>query len=450
MYHQENASNKDTIYAECSGYGRSGVKVFRLSGCRALSIIKLLNPNLSLEANFAKLVTIYYPESKDPIDQSLVIYFQSPQSFTGEDIIEIHTHGSIAISNILYKIFSGIAGVRIAQPGEFAKRAFLNGKMDLTQAEGLADLIDAETEMQHKQSITQFGGKLKNIYEDWRARLIKINALLEYWIDFPDEDIPENVISDALHMIGMLDKEIREHLQDNDRGIKIKEGIKLVILGRPNVGKSSLINYLSQNEIAIISDMPGTTRDILTSHLDIGGYPVTLIDTAGIRDSNHEIEKIGIEKSYQKAEEADVRLIIFDHNSIESGVAQLGAIINENTICIFNKIDLRQPSIQHIHGKKLVPISIKAKLGMNLLESELLNTIKKIAGPRESPAITRARYKDKLNQSIKILSAIHQDKDLVLITEDIRMATRYLSQLTGKISVDDILSEIFSNFCIGK
>lgn len=454
MYHQANASNKDTIYAECSGYGRAGVKVFRISGSQALDVMKSFNPTLSLKPNIATLATIYYPGTQARIDQSLVIYFQSPASFTGEDIIEIHTHGSIAISNILYKIFAKLEVVRIAQPGEFAKRAFLNGKMDLTQAEGLADLIEAETEMQHKQSIAQFGGSLKNIYESWRVKLITINALLESLLDFPDEDIPPHIVSEAFQMIDILNKEIHDHLKDSDRGIKLKEGIKLVILGKPNVGKSSLINYLSQNEIAIISDIAGTTRDILTSHLDIGGYPVTLIDTAGIRDSNDEIEKMGIEKSYQKAEEADIKLIMFDHHTIDSDVSDLIKMIDDKTICILNKVDLGIGIDVDVDvekgGKELHKISLKERVGLEELELEVLESIKRVCDPGSHPGITRSRYKDKLREVTDVLDSIMYTKELELICEDIRIATRNIGQLTGKISVDDILSEIFSSFCIGK
>jgi tRNA modification GTPase len=451
MYSQENTNSKDTIFSECSGNGKSGVKVFRISGSKAFEIILYFNPAIQINPRQAIYKNIYYPNTKNLIDKSLIIFFKGPSSFTGEDIIEIHTHGSIAISKIIYNILSKIDGVRLAGPGEFSKRAFLNGKMDLTEAEGLADLIDSETIMQHKQAVRQYNGELKNLYESWRKILIEIYSNLEALIDFPDEDIPSEILVEIKEKILLLKNKINDHLKDNRRGQTLKDGIKLSIIGEPNVGKSSLINYLSQNDISIVSDQAGTTRDIVNCHLDIGGYPIILADTAGINHySSNEIEKEGIRRALKVAKESDIKIILFDYKTIQNISSDIYSLIDENSICVLNKIDISNSEIKMINNNHILNISIKESIGLDRLIDRIIDYAKICASPSASASITRSRYRENLEKIYEILDNIDLEGDIVLLAEDIRICSRYIGRITGKISVDDILGEIFANFCIGK
>jgi tRNA modification GTPase len=454
MHSQENTNNKDTIFAQCSGLGKSGVKIYRISGLDARRVALYFNAKIKLIPRKTIYTNLFYPETNNLIDKALVVFFEGPSSFTGEDILEIHIHGSLAVEKIIYDILSKIEGLRLAGPGEFSKRAFLNGKMDLTEAEGLADLIDAETEMQHKQAIRQYDGELKNIYESWRKILIAIYSNLEALIDFPEDDIPKEIFDDLKVKISFLKNNIKEHLKDNERGQILRNGIKLVIAGEPNVGKSSLINYLSQNEVSIISDKAGTTRDIVTSHLNIGGYPIILTDTAGIRqNSGDEIEKEGIKRAMKALENADIKIILFDHLTIRNISPEILSEISEKSdslICVLNKIDIIDPEIKEIKGNNIINISLKESIGLEKLMDKIIESASKLASPLMNPSITRARYRENLEQIYKILDSVNLDDDIVLLAEDIRICSRYIGRITGTISVDDILGEIFKNFCIGK
>jgi tRNA modification GTPase len=450
MYSQENINSKDTIFAECTGKGKSSVKIFRISGDKAREIALSFNPKISLNPRQVSYINLYYPNSNNLIDKAIVIFFKGPESFTGEDILEIQTHGSMAIVKIIYDILYKIKNVRIAEPGEFSKRAFLNGKMDLTEAEGLADLIDAETTMQHKQAVRQYSGELKNIYESWRKILIEIYSNLEALIDFPEEDIPEEILEELKEKIFILKNQIKNHLKDNNRGQTLKNGIKLVIIGEPNVGKSSLINYLSRNEVSIISDIAGTTRDMINSHLDIGGYPFVITDTAGINyNADNEIEKEGIKRAIKASHEADIKIILFDYQTIKDIKTEILSLVDERAICVLNKIDIQNPNITEIEGNQIVQISIKNSIGLDNLLDEIIKFGDKFASP-SNPSITRIRYRENLEKIYEILDSSDINGDIVLLAEDIRISSRYIGRITGKISVEDILGEIFANFCIGK
>ncbi|MCC2646255.1 MAG: trmE [Rickettsiaceae bacterium] len=441
----------DTIFALSSSPGKAGVSVFRISGRNALRAIEIICPNVTLKPREAQLVSLYSPQNNIIIDKAIALYFKAPHSFTGEDIIEFHTHGSIAICNMLIETLMSIEGFRLAEPGEFSKRAFLNGKMDLTAAEGLADLIEAETSQQVRQAIRQMSGELERLYEGWRADLLKIQSLLEAYIDFPDEDIPDSVLEGVNNTLKKLKQAIIEHLNDNTRGERLRSGIKLAIFGPPNAGKSSLLNYLARREVAIVSSHAGTTRDVLEIHLDIGGYPIVIADTAGIRNTHDEIEAEGIKRAQLAAQNADIKIFIYD---IEQGLpndAQFLDLVDENTIIIANKVDL-QNSKQDLsyQGQKVLALSVKHRIGLDLLLAEITKRAEQLARPSETPAITRMRYRKSLNQALELLNHFDFEKDIVLAAEDIRLAARALSQITGKISVDEILGEIFANFCIGK
>jgi tRNA modification GTPase len=448
-----------TIFAQCSGAGKAGVVVFRVSGPSALDALQqLLCHNIdTMEPRKTYLRKIYQPGSDYIIDESMIVFFKGPSSFTGEDVCEIHAHGSIAVIKMLHEVLSSLPDVRLAEAGEFAKRAFLNGKMDLTAAEGLADLIDAETSMQHKQAIRQFGGALEQIYDSWRKELLQLMSLIEAYIDFPEEDIPDSVLSDATKLVEDLAQQMQAHLRDNHKGERLRSGLKLAIIGAPNVGKSSLLNQLMQRQVAIVSDIAGTTRDVLEGHLDIGGYPIILQDTAGIREHTADvIEQEGIKRSHQSALEADIKLIMFDATSALEKNNPLFSLIDANTIILFNKIDLAPnfavPGFFTEEMNQAPVIAIAAQNGTNIqdLIKAIIVMAEKLASPCESPQITRARHRGEIQRAITSLSDFSLYGDLILAAEDLRMTIRALSNVTGKITVDEILGQIFSNFCIGK
>ena len=302
---------KNTIYALSTVFGKSGVAVIRISGNSVLSVIsKITNIDINtIKPRYAYFTDIINPNTKEILDKSLVLYFKAPYSFTGEDILEIQTHGSKAVLNSVLNILSSIEDVRLAEPGEFSKRAFYNNKMDLTEAEGLADLIDAETSEQQKYAIRQLSGNLKNLYSSWREDLVKTLSYLEAFIDFPEEDIPEYLYNDILNTVFKVKENITLHLKGNSVNERLKNGFQIVIAGATNAGKSSLINTLAKRNAVIVSDIAGTTRDAIDINLDIKGYPVVITDTAGIRETDNIVEQIGVEKSFEIIDKAD--LIIF-------------------------------------------------------------------------------------------------------------------------------------------
>ncbi|MBP7189702.1 MAG: tRNA uridine-5-carboxymethylaminomethyl(34) synthesis GTPase MnmE [Rickettsiaceae bacterium] len=437
----------DSIFAQSSAPGKAGVSVFRISGPSALEVAKILSHMDSFSPRrltFTKL----FDQDGSVIDHAMIVYFNSPHSFTGQDVVEIHTHGSIAISKLLSERVLSTGLVRYAEPGEFARRAFINGKMDLTMAEGLADLIESETTMQHKQAMRQMGGELERLYSDLRAKLLKIISLLEAFIDFPDEEIPEDVLLDSESTIEELKAGLKSHLGDNRRGERLRNGIMLAILGEPNVGKSSLLNFLARREVAIVSNIAGTTRDVIESHLDIGGYPIIICDTAGLRlGTSDVIEEEGMRRAIKYAENADIKIIMFDVDNIATPSEQLLEMIDENTILLLNKVDKNQ---QIMSNYPVIPISIKNNQGLDLLLAEIEKKAQNLAMPSEMPSITRQRHRNSIEQALIALDRCDIRGDIVLAAEDIRIAIRQLSLLTGRIEVDEILGEIFSKFCIGK
>ncbi|KAJ6644834.1 tRNA modification GTPase MnmE [Pseudolycoriella hygida] len=457
----------ETIFAQSSKPGKAGVAIFRISGPKSLQALKCLladNDNLEFIPR-----TMYYKKLTDPkngelIDNALICYFQAPSSFTGEDVVEIYAHGSIAIASLLSRVLLNIADVRLAEPGEFTRRAFLNGKFDLTAAEGVADLIEAETIWQHRQAVRQCGGELEELYNNWKNSLLTIISLLEAYIDFPDEDIPQEVLEEVVSTHQHLKDTIIKHLSDNRRGELLRSGIKLAILGAPNVGKSSLVNFLMQRDIAIVSNIAGTTRDIIEGHLDIAGYPIILQDTAGIRASSDLVELEGINRAINTAKIADIKIIMLDAVEIlqsPSYLSELDSIIkliDKDTIILLNKIDLlsNRGKLDSLISQ-LIPlsnnylkISIKENIGLNELLKNIENIAHNIAGLTETPHITRQRQRAHIEKALEYLENFNIENDLVLATEDVRMVIRSLSNITGKITVEEVLAKIFSNFCIGK
>jgi tRNA modification GTPase len=440
----------DTIYAPASATAKAGITVIRISGRNTKYAIECLGSNVG-QPRFAKLAKIFHPQTKNLIDECVTIYYQEPASFTGEDIVEMNIHGGRAVLDLTLDALSKIQGLRVAEPGEFSKRRFMNGKMDLTQAEGLMDLINAETEAQHKQALKQLAGELGSLYESWRAQLLKLMSLIEAYIDFPDEDLPADIIKNITKQVSFLNTEITDHLSDNQKGEKLREGFYIAIIGETNVGKSSLMNALAKRDVAIVSDIAGTTRDIIEIRLNIAGYLVTIADTAGLRTSNDFLEKEGINRTLDRAKNADLKILVLDAEKYHHTPQELLDLINENTVIVINKIDLfDEVKLSKIINREAILISAQNGTGLNNLLQEINEYVLNFFSITDAPLITRQRHRENLERCKTCLEMFNLEKDIELAAEDLRLASRYLSSLTGKIDVESVLGEIFSNFCIGK
>jgi tRNA modification GTPase len=449
---------EENIFALSTIIGRSGVAVIRASGPTVLDALRKLGVTDLLKPNQVRPVKIYSPSSPDNdiIDRCLILYFKAPNSFTGEDIIEFQTHGSIAVIEELLTELGKIKNFRLAEPGEFSKRAFLNNKLDLTQAEGLVDLIEAETSIQKKVALRQVGGQLRKLYDKWRSDIIFILAQLEAYIDFPEDDIPDSAIDTAKNKITSLVWEINKHLQDDRKGEILLRGIRVAIVGAPNVGKSTLINCLSKRDVAIVSDIAGTTRDVLEVKLNIEGHPFMIYDTAGIRDAENPIEQEGIKRAKMTLANADVCILMVDASDF-STFGLIGALDESypETILLVNKIDLND-SFSHKCYKAdafamIRETSLKKQTNVDILILDLLQLAKKKYSLNSDPLITKARYRNNLLHCLEYLNDfLKSNKSLELMVEDVRLSANSLGNITGKINMDEILDEIFSTFCIGK
>lgn len=445
--------DNQTIYALSTVYGKSGVAVIRISGNNALAALKKMTSldTTKIKPRYAYFVSLKNNEG-NTLDKCLILYFKAPNSFTGEDIVEIQTHGSKAVISGVLSTLAQIEDFRMAEPGEFSKRAFYNGKMDLTEAEGLADLIDAETSEQQKYAMRQMEGGLKNLYDDWREQLLKILAHLEAFIDFPDEDIPNNVMSEMKNNVFKLENSVYEHLKADNIGERLREGFRVVIVGPPNAGKSSLLNAIANREAVIVSDIAGTTRDAIDIHLDIKGYPVMFTDTAGLREANEEIEKKGIEIAYSKIKSADFIICLFDAS--KDGVQIFDNIRNSfknNTILVANKSDkLTSEQCSELEKQGCILISAKQKEGISQILDRIYEFICERFTSNSNLLITRSRYREALQEVMENLQHFSFDKEIELTAEDIRLAARALGKITGRIEVNEILDKIFGDFCIGK
>ena len=443
-----------TIYALSTVLGKSGVAVIRISGSKAFDVVRLMT---SLKTDEIKPRYAYFVKLKDIagqqiLDKCLLLYFKAPNSFTGEDIIELHTHGSRAVISAVLNNLSRIPDFRMAEPGEFSKRAFYNQKMDLTEAEGLADLIDAETEAQQKYALRQMEGNLKNLYEDWREKLVNIMAHLEAYIDFPDEEIPENIVSEMNNTVFKLKNEIKEHLSSDNIGERLREGFRVVIVGRPNAGKSSLLNAIAKRDVVIVSDIAGTTRDAVDIHLDLNGYPVIITDTAGIRETEEAIERQGVEIAYRKIEDADLLLCLYDASQDTVQVFEkIEKTFKNKMIYIANKSDnLTKEQCFEIKKQGITLISVKQQQGIDIVLDKISAVINDKFTSNSNLLITRARYREALNEALRSLDLFNLNKEIELSAEDIRLAARKIGKITGRIEIDEILDKIFGSFCIGK
>ena len=442
-----------TIYALASGSGISGVAVIRVSGDNVKRVIKLLTGKELPSPRVATLRKINNINTSELIDEGIIIWFPGPESYTGEDMAEFHVHGGKAVILAIQNQISRIENCRLAEPGEFTKLAFQNGKINLLKAESIADLISAETEIQRLQAVKIMQGKSSDKFNELREKLIKILSYVEAKIDFPDEDLPEDKIKQIKNNSSKVLYEITKILNDQKVGEIVREGFKIAIVGPTNAGKSSLLNNLANREVAIVSEIAGTTRDVIETHLNIDGYPVVISDTAGIRESKDEIEKKGIKLSLIKAEKADLKLVVVDARNIDlSGF--LNDLLKDNAILVVNKSDLLKEKLHlEITKFKHVLISLKKNLNIEKLISEIKNNLKDKFIFDEDILITRERHRQHLMQCSDHLKSFLQKndkKDFDKAAEDLRLATRHLGMIVGKVDVEEILGSIFNDFCIGK
>ena len=445
-----NPFTTQTIVALASAPGRAGVAVLRASGPKAPQLMWHVCQLPSIPApRRATLCDIIDYRTGETIDHALLLWFPAPHSFTGEDVVEFHIHGGRAILHATLDLLCSIPGVRPAEPGEFSRRAFENGKMDLTEAEGIADLVDAETAAQRRQALRQMDGELGRLYHGWAERLANDLAYIEAEIDFADEDIPPDLAAGRREDVAALAAEIETHLNDRHRGERLREGFTVALLGAPNAGKSSLLNALAKREAAIVDPTPGTTRDVIEVQLDLGGYPVTLADTAGLRESADSIENEGIRRALARAEQADLKLLVFDGSRSGDLDPATIALVDETSLVVMNKMDLTGiPSPQQ--GLSSLPISAKTGEGLADLTARLVREIEKRFVGAGGPALTRARHRAALEECRENLRRALAAPEVELCAEDLRLAIRALGRITGRVDVEDLLDIIFSSFCIGK
>jgi tRNA modification GTPase len=486
------AQSADTIFALASAPGRAGVGVIRISGPAAGTVLRavcgladLPSPRRAIRCRMVD------PADGAPLDDGLALWFPGPSSFTGEDVAELHIHGGRATIEAVAGVLARHAGLRLAEPGEFSKRAFLAGKIDLTEAEAIADLVDAGTDAQRRQALAQLGGGLGARLDSWRAELIDILAHTEAWIDFPDEDLPAGIAAAARARIAGLAAEIRGFLDDNRRGERLRDGLQIVILGAPNAGKSSLLNAIAARPAAIVSEIAGTTRDVIEVHLDLGGWPVTLADTAGLRDAADDIEAEGVRRALDRAAAADLRLVVFDGTQPADApsLAQLdGRGFEESgsegaglegrgrlpALAVVSKIDLGGETPDGLEGHNALRVSAPTGEGLaDLLAALEATAAELLADASDDIPLTRLRHRTALADCAAALaraagpgigsgtgseseseSEPGNEADFgaasELVAEDVRLAARALGRVTGRVDVEDLLDVIFSDFCIGK
>lgn len=440
----EVASLQDTIFALSSGRLPSGVAVVRISGPRVRFVLETIIGAIPTPRNAA--YKLFRSRNGDPIDRGLALFFPGPNSFTGEDCAEFHLHGGKAVVEKLLTEMGELAGCRIAEAGEFTRRAFSNGKMDLTIAEGLADLIAAETEGQRRLALQVASGTQRELYTEWRQRLLRARAFIEAELDFADEsDVPGSVSEQVWQSLTLLKSEIENHIASGKRASMLRDGLHVVIVGAPNAGKSSLLNFLAGREVAIISEEAGTTRDLLEVKLDLGGIPVYVTDTAGLRETESVVEKIGIERARARMADADLVLVLEDMNDpIPIATEEISAAL----WTLGTKADLNDTSSSDWTYR----ISTKSGEGLDRLLSDLQAFAEAQIGQIEDAVPTRQRHINLLRSTVteigRALAGTHLP--LELRAENMRLASQYLGRITGDVDVEEILDVIFSQFCIGK
>ncbi len=442
-----------TIYALSTGPGISGMAAIRISGEKAHDVISRLTKGTFPSPRVATLKKINKINTNELIDEGLIIWFPAPHSYTGEDMAEIHVHGSLAVIKAVQSSISQIETCKLAEPGEFTKIAFQNNKINLLKAESIGDLISAETEIQRSQAIKMMSGINSKKFNFWRNALLKMLSNIEAKIDFPDEEISDEILDDIKFHSENIKIEIKKTLDDQKVGERIREGFKIAIVGPTNAGKSSLLNYLSRRDAAIVSEIAGTTRDVIETHLNIDGLPVILSDTAGIRNSKNEIEKKGIKIALEKAEDADLNIVVIEPKSAYF-TAFLKDLISDKSILVINKSDLGIDNIvQEYKNYDPLFISIKKEKNIESLISRIKEKLKDKFINSDDILITRERHRQHLEQCVLHLENFKnksQSEDFDKAAEDLRLATRHLGIIVGKVDVEEVLGSIFNDFCIGK
>mgnify|MGYP001391466916 CR=1 FL=1 len=440
------------IYALSSGRGPSGIAIVRISGKKILEICKKLTKLDIIRSNEVNFCKFYDPKNGDVIDpEALLLWFPGPNSYTGYDLAELQIHGSNAVIGALLRVLSEQENCRLAEPGEFTKLAFQNDKIDLLKAESIGDLIHSETELQRKQAIRLIQGNVSNYYNDLRGKIIKSLAHIEAKIDFAEDDLPEKVLKEAHKSIKEIHHEIQKIIDDNKIGEKIRDGFRVSITGEVNAGKSSLLNLISKRDVAIVSDEEGTTRDVIETYINLDGYPVILADTAGIREAKNEIEKKGISLALGQFKEADLNILVIDNTSKKIN-NEIKKMITKDTIVLLNKSDIQEKP-NHTFNVDTILASVKNNKNIEKLIEKIKEKISKKFSSNNSILITRERHRVKLNECLNEINKFlkkDQNKDLELAAEDLRMATRHLGSIIGKVDVEEILGSIFQDFCIGK
>jgi tRNA modification GTPase len=431
-----------TIFALATPPGRGAIAILRLSGPQTDAALNALGAG-GLKPRLASLRTLTHDGAA--IDQALILRFPGPNSYTGEDCAELHLHGGRAVVEAASKALIAL-GLRPAEPGEFTRRAFENGRMDLAQAEAVADLIDAETTAQAGQALGQLDGALSQTYAGFRRDLLKALALVEAEIDFPDEDVPDNLARTAGPVLDALAADLRAALADADRGRRVREGYRIVLIGETNAGKSSLFNALVEREAAIVTPIAGTTRDVLDAELIIGGYAVTLSDTAGLRDSDNLVEAEGVRRARVRAAEADLRLWVRAPGDPD-GVA--AAFAKSDDLVVLTKADL---GAQSISAAEVLIVSTATGEGLSALHDWIAARLARDLSGADFPAVTRERHRRRLTEALSAVEAGRAalDRAPEMAGDDLRRAAEALARVTGAIGVEDVLGEVFSTFCIGK
>ncbi len=432
-----------TIYALSTANGIAGLAVIRVSGHLALTALKTLSRKSHFEPNMMTRTNFFDPNTSELIDKGLAVFFSKPNSFTGEDVVEIHIHGGISTVNLALKALASIDQLRLAEPGEFSKRAFINNKMDLTAIEAMGDLINAQTEAQHSQALGQMGGSLNKLYMSWRKALIELVAYLEAEIDFSEEDIPEDILKNTNSKIDSLLQEMNQHLNERHQGEILRDGFRVAIIGAPNVGKSSLLNTLAERDVAIVSDEAGTTRDAIEVRLNVSGYPVIFTDTAGLRETTDSIEQKGIEVTHKKISESNLVIEIFDNSTKLE--------FKDDHLIVLNKCD--QANQEKFKFKSAINISAKSGEGIDDLLEVVSSKVKENFLQQSATVPTKTRYilsVQKTVQSLLNAKNINLISQTELIAEELRLAINEIGRLTGAVDVEEYLEVIFRDFCIGK
>ena len=446
----------ETIFALSTAPGRAGIAVVRISGPAAADALRSLAGWIP-EARKARLARLTDPRDGAGIDRGLVLWFPGPASQTGEDMAELHLHGGPSVVAGALEALGSLIDCRPAEPGEFARRAFENGKLDLSEVEGLADLIAAETAAQRRQALGQMGGALSARVEAWRDRLVRLMAHLEATIDFAEEEVPADLERRVKPEMVSLRDEMSSVLDDGGRAERLREGLSVAIIGPPNAGKSSLLNALARRDVAIVSAEAGTTRDLIEVHLDLGGYPVTLVDTAGLREvsdlgGQSGIEAEGIRRAQARAAAADVKLTVFDLRDLRDPDPATLKLLEGDCLIVLNKADLGySPALPRVAGRDALVVSARTGLGLEQVVVRLTEmAAEKLGGPGEVAVITRARHRVALNEAVEALARAETAGAVELVAEDLRLAARALGRITGRVDVEDLLDVIFRDFCIGK